>query len=253
VILRVGVTLPQFRHDADMALAAAQRAEELGLDGIFAFDHLWPMGSPDRPILAALPFMGALVAETRSLVVGSLVMRVGLVPDEVLVQDLCGLHRLSGGRFIAGLGTGDRLSAAENDAFGLAYPPARERRASLERCAAALVSAGVPVWVGTGAVPAPATVEVAARVGAAVNLWESDPVGASTYRSLAPRPPLAAHPELEFTWGGPTGPGVEAVLAVLRRVADAGATWAVCGWPESLEDVAEARQRLNRPDGDGHG
>ncbi len=41
--MRVGVTLPTFRDDA-AALDAARRAEALGLDGVFVFDHLWPLG-----------------------------------------------------------------------------------------------------------------------------------------------------------------------------------------------------------------
>src|SRR5579884_2981736 len=61
-MVKVGVTLPQFRHEADTALAAARQAEELGLDGVFVFDHLWPMGSPDRPIISAAPVLGALAA-----------------------------------------------------------------------------------------------------------------------------------------------------------------------------------------------
>src|SRR5579875_23412 len=136
--MNVGVTLPQFRSEAETALRAAREAERLGLDGVFVFDHLWPMGSPQRPVLAALPLMGAIAAETESIAIGSLVMRVGLVPDDVLVEQLLDLAGMTGGRFIAGLGTGDRLSEQENIAFGAPYPSAAERRASLEYCARAL-------------------------------------------------------------------------------------------------------------------
>ena len=52
--VRIGVTLPSFREDAS-AVDAAILAERLGLDGVFVFDHLWPIGQPDRPALSAMP------------------------------------------------------------------------------------------------------------------------------------------------------------------------------------------------------
>ena len=71
--MRVGITLPQFREDAETALATARQAEAARLDGVFVFDHLWPIGRPDRPALHALELLGALAAETRSLTIGSMV------------------------------------------------------------------------------------------------------------------------------------------------------------------------------------
>ena len=43
-----------------------------------------------------------------------------------------------------------------------------------------------------------------------------------------------------MTWGGPVGDTVAEADDHLAAVAAAGATWAVCAWPESLEVVAEA-------------
>ena len=60
----------------------ASRAEELGLDGVFCFDHLWPMDQPGRPAIAAWPLLGALVATTRTITIGTLVARIGLLPDD---------------------------------------------------------------------------------------------------------------------------------------------------------------------------
>jgi hypothetical protein len=48
----------------------------------------------------------------------------------------------------------------------------------------------------------------------------------------------------ETTWGGPLKGNVEEVEAKLQELADAGATWAVCGWPDSLEVVAEAAEAV---------
>jgi alkanesulfonate monooxygenase SsuD/methylene tetrahydromethanopterin reductase-like flavin-dependent oxidoreductase (luciferase family) len=96
--MKVGITLPQFRDDADTALDAARRAEALGLDGVFCFDHLWPMGQPGRPALSSGPLLGALAATTSTIAIGTLVARVGLLPDDVLSWELATLHELSGGR-----------------------------------------------------------------------------------------------------------------------------------------------------------
>jgi hypothetical protein len=225
--MKVGITLPQFRDDADTALEAARRAEALGIDGVFCFDHLWPMGQPGRPALASGPLLGALAASTSTIRLGSLVARVGLVPDDVLVAVVASVSAISDGRFIAGIGTGDRLSRAENVAFGLPFEPADERRARLAAVASAVNDLGIPVWVGGGL---PKTVAVARLLGAAVNLWEAAPLQVAELVASG----------MEVTWGGPIGGTAAVAAARLGELAAAGATWAVCAWPDSLETVAEA-------------
>jgi alkanesulfonate monooxygenase SsuD/methylene tetrahydromethanopterin reductase-like flavin-dependent oxidoreductase (luciferase family) len=225
--MRVGVTLPQFSERADRVLDAARRAEELGLDGVFCFDHLWPMGRPDRPALAALPLLGAVAAATSTIAFGTLVARVGLLPDAELAAALVGLSVLGGGRMIAGLGTGDQLSRAENLAFGVPFESADVRRSRLVSVANEVAGAGVPVWVGGGQ---ERTVAVARSLGAPVNLW-----GASPQEVAA-----VAAGGSGVTWGGPVGSDAGETTSLLVELARAGATWAVCAWPDSLEMVAEA-------------
>jgi alkanesulfonate monooxygenase SsuD/methylene tetrahydromethanopterin reductase-like flavin-dependent oxidoreductase (luciferase family) len=223
--VRVGVTLPTFRDDA-FALQAAGRAEELGLDGVFVFDHLWPLGAPQRPALSAFPTLGAVAASTRTIGVGTLVARIGLVPDEILVAQLLTVHHMAPGRLIAGLGTGDAQSAGENLAFGIPFDAADERRLSLRACAAHLAGAGVEVWVGGGSA---ATNQVAVDLGVAVNLWGAPPAVVAALRSRC-----------EVTWAGPVGGESPEIALWLEELSTAGATWAVCAWPPSIEAVAEA-------------
>jgi alkanesulfonate monooxygenase SsuD/methylene tetrahydromethanopterin reductase-like flavin-dependent oxidoreductase (luciferase family) len=229
--VKIGVTLPQFRSQADSALEGALRAESLGLDGVFCFDHLWPMGQPDRPALSSGPLLGAVAASTSTISVGTLVARVGLLPDHVLVAVLSSLSVISNGRFIAGLGTGDHLSRPENEAFGLPFESADERRARLFAVASAVQSRGIPVWVGGGL---PKTIELAYPLGAAVNLWEGDPMKVAELTATG----------IEVTWGGPIGASTAEATARLTELATAGANWAVCAWPESLEMVAEAAEAV---------
>ena len=169
--MRVGITLPQFRDESDPAIDAARRAEALGIDAVFCFDHLWPMGQPGRPAISSGPLLGALAASTSTITVGTLVARIGLLPDDVLVAELSSLATLSRGRLIAGMGTGDHLSRAENDAYGIPFEPASERRVRLASVAARVRDEGIPVWIGGGL---PRTVELARTLSVAVNLWEGE-------------------------------------------------------------------------------
>jgi len=229
--MKVGVVLPHFRGLPDAAIEVAHAAEELGVHGVFCYDHLWPMGQPDRPAIAPFPLLAAIAATTEQVAVGTLVARIGLVPVDVLASQFRALESLAPGRVVAGLGTGDRHSAEENAAYGLDWEPASARRAALEECARELVAAGVPVWIGGGA---PATLSVAQRVGSAVNLWDA-----------APAVIAAQAQETQVTWGGPAPRGRddvdsrERLADLLADLAAAGATWAVVGYPVDLPLLAD--------------
>jgi alkanesulfonate monooxygenase SsuD/methylene tetrahydromethanopterin reductase-like flavin-dependent oxidoreductase (luciferase family) len=225
--LKVGVTLPQFVDDPSLALNAAVRAEQLGLDGLFCFDHLWPIGQRGRPAISMPPLLGAVAAATSTIHVGSLVARIGLVPDAVLIDTFASLEQISGGRLIAGVGTGDSLSRQENDAYGVPFDSAQERRTSMATVARAVRAHGIPVWVGGGR---PSTSALALEVGAAVNLWEDSAVRVAELSGAG----------YEVTWGGPLRGDAAAVAEQLRSLAEAGATWVVAAWPESLEAMARA-------------
>lgn len=228
--MRVGVILPSFRDEAGPALEGAAAAEELGLHGVFVFDHLWPLGRPDRPALSAFPLLGAVAATTSRVCIGTLVARIGLVPGDVLVAELLSLHHMAPGRVVAGIGTGDAKSAAENSAYGIAFESPDRRRLALRSCARRLRDAGVTVWVGGGST---ATSEVAVELGVALNLWEVQPAALAARRG-----------RVEVTWAGPVPSEVPQLARWLAELERAGATWAVCSWPESIENLAEAARIL---------
>ncbi len=199
-------------------------ADAAGVDAVFCYDHLWPMGQPERPALAPFPLLGAVAATTDHVAVGTLMARVGLVPDEVLASEFAALELIAPGRVVAGLGTGDRLSAAENLAYGVDYEPAAARRAALARCARTLVGWGIPVWVGAGSA---ATSAIAEIDGLALNLWDAAP------SALAERGRWG-----EVTWAGPAPkePGADRRLrATVARIASGPASWVVFGWPVALD------------------
>ena len=240
--MKVGLTLPQFRDDPGPAIDTARRAEAAGLAGVFAFDHMWPLGRPDRPALYGHTLAAALVASTEQLAVGTLVARVGLLPDAVLVHNLVTLHRMAGDRLIAGLGIGDAMSRPENAAAGAPFLPRNVRLASLREVCRQLRARGITTWVGgtSAAVRAVALAEADAA-----NLWGVAP------ESLAATAVDEAAAD-KLTWAGQVDLGTlsaEAVTGLLQTVAAAGASWAVVAplnqpWPEAVESIAAAAGAL---------
>jgi len=216
--VRLGVLLPTFRSSPRDAIAAADQAAAVGLDGVFAYDHLWPMGSPARPAIAPFEVLAVVAERQPSLVVGPLVARIGLVDDSVLLGQCRALRIVADGRVIVGLGTGDHLSREENLAYGLRYLEPDVRRASLRDTAKALHDEGMEVWVGGGA---PATRVIATAIGCTLNLWDVEVAEVLDASASGP-----------VSWAGPApsgaGPIDEGALAGrLAALAGAGATWAV--------------------------
>ena len=241
--MRLGITLPQFRSDPEPALAVARSADQVGLDGVFVFDHLWPLGQPHRPALHSYELLAAIAVETSSISVGTLVARVGLLPDALFVHALLTLHQIAGSRLVAGLGTGDLANRDENLAYGLDFAPMAERRARLVTCCRSLSEAGLTTWVA-GLSPAARRSAVAGGARG----WNGWGLDVASFATAATE---LAGTGIEPTWAGQvligrtreeadakraehgTRPGlVWGTADDLRRHLDdlraAGATWAVC-------------------------
>jgi alkanesulfonate monooxygenase SsuD/methylene tetrahydromethanopterin reductase-like flavin-dependent oxidoreductase (luciferase family) len=138
-ILKVGVILPMFSGDPANVIGAAESAEALGFDGVFAFDHFFPPGAPaDRPALEAFTTLGAVAARTDRVALGTLVTRAILRPVGLVAKMLATLDMMSGGRAILGVGTGDPIDRPEHRAFGFPDLSILERRAHLAETVAAL-------------------------------------------------------------------------------------------------------------------
>ncbi|MEO7442018.1 MAG: hypothetical protein ABIW46_00630, partial [Acidimicrobiales bacterium] len=142
---------------------------------------------------------------------------------------------MAGDRLIAGVGIGDRISRAENLAYGVPFAPAAVRRAALAEVCRRLRRRGIVTWVGGLS----AGTRAIARAGAdAVNLWGVD----------AGR--LLAEPAgVPVTWGGQVDMATTDVGAKLAGLAAAGATWAVVAprgvpWDRAVEILDSARQAL---------
>lgn len=227
--MRIGVVVPTFGPRFEPVLSTAKDAEARGIHGVFCFDHLWPMGAPGKPAIEPFPVLGRLSAETTTLRLGTLVARIGLVPDEVLVGEFRTLAALSGGRSVAALGTGDSLSAEENLAYGIEFAPVTRRRAALKRVASALVGEGIEVWIGAGG---DATNAIARDAGATLNVFN---VPVDTVAMLAKEGPVS--------WAGPLPKRRSSAVELLRTLAAAGATWAVVASTTPIDAIVEATTR----------
>jgi alkanesulfonate monooxygenase SsuD/methylene tetrahydromethanopterin reductase-like flavin-dependent oxidoreductase (luciferase family) len=261
VTVRLGITLPSFREDAGPALTVAATAEASGLDGVFAYDHLFRRDSQGerRPAIEMFALMGAVAAATSRIAVGSLVARATLRPPATLANGFDTLARILGPeRLLAAIGAGDGESREENETFGLDFGSVAERVAALRDAVAEVRDRGYPVWVG-GADPA--VREVAAAHADGWNRWGG---GLDRFREQATNLNLAAA-RVPFTlsWGGlvvvaddddeaaakaerlGAGDhvlvgGPELIAGALRAYVEAGAEWLVIG-PIDSSDPDNAR------------
>ena len=153
--MKLGLVLTVFTADPAKPLGSAGRAAAAGYDAVFASDHLFPPGAPDRPSLEPYTLLAAVAAAEPGLGVGVLVTRAGFRPVGMLAKQAAALDTVTGGRAVLGLGAGDANGRAEHAALGLDYPPFPERVALLEETVLALraLFAGRP-WPGGPWTPA---------------------------------------------------------------------------------------------------
>jgi len=129
--MRVGVTLPMALGevtDGQMTTFAqtaeyGRRAEQLGLDSIWVFDHLiWRFPpEPDEGPHEAWTTLSALAPVVPRVELGALVLCSSFRPAGVLAKMAATLDDLSGGRLILGVGSG--WHEPEYQAFGLPFEP----------------------------------------------------------------------------------------------------------------------------------
>jgi alkanesulfonate monooxygenase SsuD/methylene tetrahydromethanopterin reductase-like flavin-dependent oxidoreductase (luciferase family) len=200
VSVKVGLTLPSFRDDVATSLAVARAAEDHGLDGVFAYDHLFRRDADGerRPAIEMFSLMGAVASATTRIAVGSFVARATLRPPAVLANGFDTLARVLGPeRLLVALGAGDGQSREENETFGLEFGEAADRVAALRDSIDATRDRGYPVWVGG---TDPAVREVAAAHADGWNRWGS---GVERFRQQgANLVAAAARSPFTVSWGG---------------------------------------------------
>ncbi len=102
----IGVYLPQMGFSYADVLHRAQRCEELGIDSLWLYDHLYGPGAPDYPSLEAWTLATALLSRTERIHVGHMVLCNQFRHPAVLAKMATTLDQISGGRLQLGIGSG---------------------------------------------------------------------------------------------------------------------------------------------------
>ncbi|WP_433614182.1 LLM class F420-dependent oxidoreductase [Dactylosporangium sp. CA-139114] len=119
-------TEPQLGATYDDQLAIARRAEELGFEAFFRSDHyLTETGDGMPGPTDSWVTLGALARETSTIRLGTLVTSATFRLPGPLAIAVAQVDAMSGGRVELGLGTG--WYEREHAAYGIPFPPVRER------------------------------------------------------------------------------------------------------------------------------
>ncbi|MEU8245060.1 LLM class F420-dependent oxidoreductase [Nonomuraea sp. NPDC048916] len=125
-------TEPQQGATYDDLLAVAQATERLGFDAFFRSDHYQRIGpgDPGPGSTDAWITLAGLARETSTIRLGTLVTPATFRLPGPLAISVAQVDQMSGGRVELGFGTG--WFDAEHTAYGIPFPPARERFARFE-------------------------------------------------------------------------------------------------------------------------
>jgi F420-dependent oxidoreductase-like protein len=105
-------------------------AEELGFESLWRSDHFASKLEPERESLETWVSLTLAAAETTRLRFGPLVCPMTFRHPSLLARMAAAVDVLSGGRLVLGLGAG--WNEDEHRAFGLPFPPLKERMDMLE-------------------------------------------------------------------------------------------------------------------------
>src|SRR5262245_33743095 len=114
--------------DVESLYAYAERAEGLGFESLWAWDHVILGVDPAFPILDSITILGAIAARTRTIRLGTGVLVLPLRHPVLAAKALGSLDVISGGRLILGAAAG--WYAREFDAVGA---PFKQRGRQFER------------------------------------------------------------------------------------------------------------------------
>jgi alkanesulfonate monooxygenase SsuD/methylene tetrahydromethanopterin reductase-like flavin-dependent oxidoreductase (luciferase family) len=102
----IGVYLPQMGFSYDAILHRTLRCEQLGIDSVWLYDHLYAPGAPDYPSMEAWTLATALLSRTERIRIGHMVLCNQFRHPAVLAKMATTLDQISAGRLQLGIGSG---------------------------------------------------------------------------------------------------------------------------------------------------
>ncbi len=108
----------------------ARLAEQLGYDGFWLVDHMWPRGVPDADFLEGWTTVAGLAEATSRLRLGVLVTCNSYRNPGMLAKAVISADHISGGRIELGMGAG--WMEEEYRAYGFEFPPLPIRLSQLD-------------------------------------------------------------------------------------------------------------------------
>ena len=118
--LKLGAVLWSQATDWDGFVKAAERADDLGYDSIWTWDHLYAIfGDPDQPVVEGYAALAGLAGATARAQLGLLVGANTFRNPGVIAKSVVTIDHISGGRAILGLG--GAWFGLEHTAFGIDF------------------------------------------------------------------------------------------------------------------------------------
>jgi probable F420-dependent oxidoreductase len=128
---KVGVTIHPQQATIRELRDAWLRADELGVDSIWFWDHFYPLyGDPEGSSFECWSLLAAAAIETRAPQIGPMVTSVGYRNPDLIAYMAGTIDQLSGGRFVLGLGAG--WFVRDYEEFGIDFGETRDRLRSLK-------------------------------------------------------------------------------------------------------------------------
>jgi alkanesulfonate monooxygenase SsuD/methylene tetrahydromethanopterin reductase-like flavin-dependent oxidoreductase (luciferase family) len=108
--MRFGLTILA-EHRWSVAAPMWRRAQELGFDHAWTYDHLVWGGLPDSPWYGTIPTLTAAAMVTSTIRLGTFVTSPNYRHPVTFMRDLLALDDISGGRLVCGIGAGGDIDS----------------------------------------------------------------------------------------------------------------------------------------------